>query len=746
MKEAFNVLAVFDVIDNLTKPIDEMQKAMSEFQKSIEKVREGLDKIQDAGKKMAAMGAAITAPFAGAAYAAIDFEKTVVGEFNKVANLPRKQLAGFRKFFMDLSQQIPLSANEIAKLSANLAQMGVPTDQLKQFTEMVSKAAFAFDMVADEAGRAFGEIRSAFGIKSIKDLQAVGDTINYLSNTMGADAEQIVDILRRTGASAKQFGMDAKNVAVLGAILKEQGFASEVVGTALSTAFQRLQIMNRQARDALETIGMSAYEFDELRRRSPEKAFITLLERIKELDKATQSQVIYKLFGLEHSGKIAGFLNNLDRLKEKLNEIRAGKYTGSMDAELKSLMQTTYAQFRLLKNQLQNLGIVIGSLLIPPLKAFVTALTSALKPITDFIQAHQTLAKVLVYPVVGIGLLLTALGSLAMTIGFVGQGILNFIGFIPALVSGFTTAASAVLSFGASLATTLVSGLTAATAAVWSFTTALLANPITWVVAGIAGLAAAGYYLYKNWDTVSQHIKGIWQRVKEFLGSIFEGIKVIFQGAISFFSTAWQKFISIFLWTNPITAPIMALKKLYSFAGSINLFDAGKQIIEGLYKGLVSMAKKPLEAIENIGHSIKDRFKALLGISSPSRLFMQFGHFLNEGLGLGMLKSIDVVQDAVKRIASVLNLPEDKRLKIALETAVKGGLPVAAGMLAAGIPTPAVGNDHLPHIKVTVTISNLVVGDKKDAPVVAREITGLTRSELERMLKEIYEQQQRKRY
>jgi len=168
----FETLAIFRVVDNLTKPIDEMAKAVDGLKKSLEVVRDRLDKLQQAGEKMAKFGAAITAPFTGAAYAAVEFEKTVVGEFNKVADLPEKQLAGFKKFFMELSQQIPLSANEIAQLSAQLAQMGVPTEQLKDFTEMVSKAAFAFDMVAEEAGavavmaleRVPADIRAAGGV------------------------------------------------------------------------------------------------------------------------------------------------------------------------------------------------------------------------------------------------------------------------------------------------------------------------------------------------------------------------------------------------------------------------------------------------------------------------------------------------------------------------------------------------------------------------------------------------------
>jgi TP901 family phage tail tape measure protein len=807
--QQFDVLAVFRVVDNLTKPIDEMAKAVDGLKRSLEAVSQRFEALQNAGEKMAKFGAAISAPFAGAAYAAVEFEKTVVGEFNKVADLPKKQLGEFRKFFMELSTQIPLSANEIAQLSANLAQMGVPTDQLKQFTEMVAQAAFAFDMMADEAGKAFGEIRSAYGIKSVKELQAVGDTINYLSNTMGASARDLVEIVKRVSGVARQFGLSAKAVAVFGGVLRETGQQPEVAATAINFMLTRLQVLDDNMKEVLNTIGMTAEEFQELKKKSPEEALLRLLSAMKGLNEQTRAELLKKWVGQEHFGKVAVLINNLDRLKQKLNEIQLGKYAGSMGKEVQGLMQTTYAQFQLLKSQMQNLAISIGSVLIPPLKFFAETLSGVLKPLTDFIQAHQTLAKVIVYPAVGAGVLLTALGSLAATIGFLGKNILEGMAFITdfnkklkesAFVANVTSVAFSRLTAVSSLR----DAFSLAASAVAGFGRALfrvvLLNPY------LLGLAAVGAAVYKFWEPLKELFKGLFAGIYEgfaeafapivpILAPVIETVKRLFnwiggllkpvsdatggfqtfyfagkalgyaltylftpirllgrifgwvsQGA-RWLADNWKRVLSIFAWTNPITAPIMALKKLVSFIRSINLFDAGKAIMEGLYNGIVSTMKKPLEAIKKVGSSIKEKFKSLLGISSPSRLFMEFGQFLNEGLGLGIVKSLGKVQEAVKKMASVLNLPEDKKLTVALETAVKASLPVATAITAAGVlATPAVGESSQPQINVTVTINNLVVGNRNDAPVVAKEIAGLTKAELERMLREIHEQKTRRTY
>jgi len=46
--------------------------------------------------------------------------------------------------------------------------------------------------------------------------------------------------------------------------------------------------------------------------------------------------------------------------------------------------------------------------------------------------------------------------------------------------------------------------------AVWGFTVALLANPITWIVLGIAALIAGLYMLVTHWDTVTAFVSDAW--------------------------------------------------------------------------------------------------------------------------------------------------------------------------------------------------------------------------------------------
>jgi TP901 family phage tail tape measure protein len=68
----------------------------------------------------------------------------------------------------------------------------------------------------------------------------------------------------------------------------------------------------------------------------------------------------------------------------------------------------------------------------------------------------------------------------------------------------------------------------------------------------------------------------------------------------------WRKVLNIFLWTNPITMPMMALNKLVRFVFGINLFEAGKKILESLYQGMMSFINKPVEAIRGLAQKMRN--------------------------------------------------------------------------------------------------------------------------------------------
>ncbi len=738
--DIFRVGVIFEIIDKISEPLKHIEKVSGDVQKSLESLYKTSSKLANIGKDLAILGGSITAAFALPVASAIQLERQVY-EFNKVVGASEEELSKYTEAFMKMSSQIPIATDEIFALSASLSQMGIPKEQLIEFTEMVSKAAFAFDMLPEEAGKAFGEIKNAFAIPTIEALQDVGDTVNYLSNTMGAAAKDIIDILKRVGATAKAFGIEAKYAAVFGAVIKEAGISSEETATSFRTLLTRTQAMDKGFLNVLSAIGMTKDEFMKLKQQNPSEALIKVFDAVKKLDSTKQTQLLKEWVGLEHVGKIQILINNLDRLKEKIKEVQTGAQAGSMQQEFEALTKSTAAQLQLLWNNIKNIASLIGSVFLPPLNMMIQAFSAVLSPIATFINHHKTLASVILLPIGAFGILTLVIGGLLGTIGLLGmgitKGILSFVNLkseiielsnivkkelIPSLNIAIAklNLSSGVSTFSKAAFMALTNSIKTSVIALRSLTMAAISFVFTPVGAVLAGIAVAGYIVYKNWDKVKglfkaiynflylDRIKAFWMGFKEAFSDISNAVKPlkdafsnlaralepIFQAIAKVFGFKYNPDNSAFIlfarmgiltgkalvsvisviaefiaeFINLITEAIKFGSKLIyavlhpfetikEFLKNFNLFDIGKNIIEGLLNGIKSMVLKPVEAVKNIGKNIVGGIKEFLGIKSPSKVFAEIGLYTLEGLKIGFLEKEKEIFQLISSIAEYLPSP-----------------------------------------------------------------------------------------
>lgn len=80
----------------------------------------------------------------------------------------------------------------------------------------------------------------------------------------------------------------------------------------------------------------------------------------------------------------------------------------------------------------------------------------------------------------------------------------------------------------------------------------------------------------------------------------------------------------------------------------------GKDIIDGLINGLKSMLSSLWNTVKDVANSVGDTFKSILGIHSPSKLFMQFGIYTDKGYAIG----IDKGKRQIYKELSNLQIPQ----------------------------------------------------------------------------------------
>lgn len=89
--------------------------------------------------------------------------------------------------------------------------------------------------------------------------------------------------------------------------------------------------------------------------------------------------------------------------------------------------------------------------------------------------------------------------------------------------------------------------------------------------------------------------------------------------------------------------------------GGIDLFvDIGKNLLDGFINGIKSMATKVKDAVCDVGSKVKNWFCNLLGIHSPSRVFAEYGMYVDEGLAIGLEKYADRVEDSTNVVGDTV--------------------------------------------------------------------------------------------
>jgi hypothetical protein len=104
-------------------------------------------------------------------------------------------------------------------------------------------------------------------------------------------------------------------------------------------------------------------------------------------------------------------------------------------------------------------------------------------------------------------------------------------------------------------------------------------------------------------------------------------------------------------WNKIKTWTVDIWGKIKSFLKGIDLKQIGKDMMEGMVKGIKSMGEKLVNAAKGVVKGAIEGAKRLLGIKSPSRVFFAFGEFVDMGFINGMLSMSNMVEKASEEVA-----------------------------------------------------------------------------------------------
>lgn len=131
----------------------------------------------------------------------------------------------------------------------------------------------------------------------------------------------------------------------------------------------------------------------------------------------------------------------------------------------------------------------------------------------------------------------------------------------------------------------------------------------------------------------------VWEGIEQITSSILNGIKDTIDNVLE---TA----------KNLVSDKIEVIKGFFTSIGDIDLYQIGKDIIQGLINGVGSMADAIGKKVSEITGGIKDKITSAFSIKSPSRWMRDFiGKNMMLGWGIGIDKNAD---SPTKAMASVV--------------------------------------------------------------------------------------------
>ncbi|MFA3241180.1 phage tail tape measure protein [Acinetobacter baumannii] len=341
------------------------------------------------------------------------------------------------------------------------------------------------------------------------------------------------------------------------------------------------------------------------------------LEKLKGLSTEARLPILSDMFG--NDAETIQALNLLiDKGQSGYNEVVA-------KMQKQAALQTRVnAQLGTLKNLRDAAGgtftsmlALFGEQLAPQFKMLITGFTNITENVTAWAQKNPVLANTIAKVVAG-GVLLvggisaialglvTILGPLAMlrmSLGVLGGGFGIITGLFKMFLMPIKILGTSLLWLGKIFLT------------VSRF---MMANPI---ILAITLIATAAFLIYKYWTPISGFFVGIWNTVKTAFNGGIKGVSalIINWSPIGLFYAAFSKVLSWFGVDLPA-----------KFTGF------GAMILTGLKNGFLSKIGEVKTALSSAVTGVIEKARNLLGIHSPSRVFMGIGDYTMQGMALGI--------------------------------------------------------------------------------------------------------------
>ena len=274
----------------------------------------------------------------------------------------------------------------------------------------------------------------------------------------------------------------------------------------------------------------------------------------------------------------------------------------------------------------------------------------------------------------------TAGAIIGAAVGGVVTGIPMFVtGVYDAVENGLNTLNGILIPLGSTMAGAGIGAIIGS-----------LGGPIGTGIGALIGLIVGamtdvGIAIYQNWDKITSQLDKVSAEFKQWFVGVGEWWNEKWEGFKTNFQTAWESlpgfvqhpiqaldqasaglkqwFVGVGEWWNQKWSGFKTNwdKSWNSLVDTIKnlpqkFLDYGKNIVEGLINGINNGVETAKKTVGGLAKAIIDKFTTDTEIHSPSKVFEQFGIYIDQGLANGITGSLGYVNDAMNKLVDATKL------------------------------------------------------------------------------------------
>jgi len=293
---------------------------------------------------------------------------------------------------LDLAQQIPLTAGELAKLGEVAGQLGVSADDLSDFVEVTGKLSVATNMTGQEAATSMARFLAVVN-ENTTEIGKFGAILVELGNNVAATESEIINLAQNFGAQATSAGLSAEMTLAFAAAMRETGQQSQAGATALGKFFTILKdaaiLGGSEIAKFADVAGMNVDEFRRIVEDDIGGAAQLVLSGFSEISESGGSlnQTLREL-GLGNvrvARALTSLANNEEGLADAIN--RANKEAveqNALNEEAEQRFGTIVQLNAQIKSTFNAIAIELGDNLLPLIERFLQAILGLTKAFRGF--------------------------------------------------------------------------------------------------------------------------------------------------------------------------------------------------------------------------------------------------------------------------------------------------------------------------------------------------------------------------